>query len=50
MDRQEMYEAGRESWIGDFYQEHARDHTDEEIEAAEVDFMDIYLDMSRGCY
>jgi len=50
MDRQEMFEAGREMWCDQFMEEHDREPTDEEVEAAGEEFMDIYLDCARGCY
>ncbi len=46
----EMHQAGQEYWINDFIEEHDREPTKAEIEAAEGDFMDTYLDIAMGCY
>lgn len=50
MDRQEIYEAALERFTEEFYEEHDRDPTREEIEANAEEFVYDYLDCLRGCY
>ena len=46
MDRQEMFEAGREMWCDQFMEEHDREPTDEEVESLQ---QEIY-ELSEACY
>ena len=50
MDSTEIYEAAVERYIEEFFEEHDREPTDEEIDANEHEFTLSYLDCLRGCY